>query len=183
MLNKLHVTNNDKFTFSGYLNAIKHSPSRLTALLAAGAIPVAALAWWYYSFAMSVGAFGPLRLVNETPNSTTPVAQQQTAQTTLDTSSVSPSSSASSDDNLNVNISSSNSSTNSSVEVNGQSVPVPDQGSTHQVINDANGRTTVDISVDSNTSGSGTSRSTTRLDVNSSARSKVKIDSSSKEEF
>ena len=183
MLNKLHVTDNDKLTFSGYLNSIKHSPSRLTALLAACAIPVAALAWWYYSFVMSVGAFGPLRLVTETPNTPAPAAQQQTTETTIDTSSVAPSSSARSDDDLNINISSSNSSTSSSVEVNGQSVPVPEQGSSHQVINDANGRTTVDISVDSNTSGSSTTRSSTRIDVDSSARSKVKIDASSKEEL
>lgn len=183
MLNNLHVTDNDKLTFSRYLNSVKHSPSRLTTLLAIGALPVAALVWWYYSFVMSVGAFGPLRLVNQTANPTEPASLQQTAETTIDTSSVTPSSSASSDDNLNVNISSSSNSTNSSVEVNGQSVTVPDQGSTHQVIDDANGRTTVDISVDSNTSGSSTTRSSTRIDVDSSARSKVKIDSSSKEEF
>ena len=183
MSNKLHVADNDRLTFSGYLNSVKHSPSRLAALLAVGAVPAAALVWWYYSFIMSVGAFGPLRLVNETPNITAPASQEQSAQTTIDTSSVVPSSSASSDDNLNVNISSSSNSTNSSVEVNGQTVPVPDQGSTHQVIDDANGRTTVDISVDSNTSASSTTRSSTRIDVDSSARSKVKIDSSSKEEF
>ncbi|HEX7484035.1 MAG TPA: hypothetical protein VF281_02685 [Candidatus Saccharimonadales bacterium] len=183
MLKNLHVTDNDKPTFSEYLRNTKHSPFRLTALAAVGAIPVAALVWWYYSFVMSVGAFGPLRLVNETADVTAPVAEQQSVETTIDSSSVQSSSSASSDDSLNVNISSSSNSTSSSVEVNGQTVTVPDQGSTHQVIEDVNGRTTVDISVDSNTSGSSKTRSSTNIDVDSSARSKVKIDLSSREDF
>ena len=187
MLKNLHLVNNrftnGKQSLSRYLHTITHSPVRLTTLLAAGVLPIAAIAWWYYSFVMSVGAFGPLRLVNETADTTAPIAGQQSVETTVDSSSVAPSSSASSDDNLNVNISSSNNSTSSSVEINGQSVVVPDQGSTHQVIEDANGRTTVDISVDSTTSGSSKIRSSTNIDVDSSARSKVKIDSSSKEDF
>jgi len=183
MLKDLHVTDNEKLSFSEYLRNIRHSPSRLTALLAVAAIPVAALVWWYYSFVMSVGAFGPLRLVNETPDVTAPVAEQQSVETTINSSATTSLSSASSDDNLNVDISSSNGSTESSVNVNGQSITVPDQGSTHQVIEDANGRTTVDISVDSNTSGSSKVRSSTDIDVDSSSRSNVKIDLKSKEEF
>jgi len=185
MLRDLSIINN-RFTerrlaFSRYLQSIKRSPLRLTAALAAGALPIAALAWWYYSFVMSVGAFGPLQLVTDTPEVTTPVAEQQAAESSIDATA--SASSSESNGQVDVNISSSNNSTQSSVNLNGQSVAVPDQGSTHQVIEDANGRTTVDISVDSSTTGSSKTRSSTNLDVDSSTRSKVNIDVKSKENF
>lgn len=189
MLKDLHIVA-DRFTerrlaFSRYLHSIRHSPLRLTALVAAGVLPITALVWWYYSFVMSVGAFGPLQVVNGngTSSVTAPATGQQESELNVNADISAPSSEATSDSQVDINISSSNSSTQSSVNVNGQSVPMPDQGSTHQVIEDANGRTSVDISVDSNTSGTSKTRSSTNIDVDSSTRSKVKVDSRSKEDF
>jgi hypothetical protein len=61
------------------------------------------------------------------------------------------------------------------VEINGQSIDVPDQGNVHKVIQDANGTTTLDLSVDSNVS-SGSSESSTNIELNTTSESTVEGD-------
>lgn len=61
------------------------------------------------------------------------------------------------------------------VEVNGQAIDVPDQGSVHRVIQDENGTTTLDLSVDSNVS-SGSSESSTSIEFNASSEAIVEGD-------
>ena len=60
------------------------------------------------------------------------------------------------------------------VSLNGQQVPVPQTGTTHRVIQDNNGTTTVDISIDNNSSGSTSNNSSTNVQLNSTSE----IDSS-----
>lgn len=62
-----------------------------------------------------------------------------------------------------------------SVEVNGQPVDVPSDGTVHKVIQDVNGTTTLDVS-SSSSSSSGGSRSSTNVDVNMSSRSTTRGD-------
>lgn len=61
------------------------------------------------------------------------------------------------------------------VEVNGQAIDVPNQGSVHRVIQDANGTTTLDLSVDSNVS-SGSLESSTSIEFNASSETIVEGD-------
>ncbi len=64
------------------------------------------------------------------------------------------------------------------VNVNGQDVAVPSEGSVHKVVNDGNGTTTIDVNVQSNSSGSSSNRSYVRsnLNINSSSSTRVQQD-------
>lgn len=53
------------------------------------------------------------------------------------------------------------------VYINGQQVPTPQTGTVHKVIQDNNGTTTVDISVDANSSGDTSTSSFTNIELNS----------------
>ncbi len=66
-----------------------------------------------------------------------------------------------------------------SVRINGEQMPVPQTGTTHKVIQDDNGTTTIDISVDSSTvGGTSTNSSTTNSSTNIQLNSTSEIDSS-----
>lgn len=62
-----------------------------------------------------------------------------------------------------------------SVEVNGQAIDVPADGTVHKIIQDVNGTTTLDISTSSSAS-SGTTRSSTDIELNASSESTIKGD-------
>ena len=59
------------------------------------------------------------------------------------------------------------------VEVNGQQIKSPSNGSVHRVIQNPNGITTVDISADNNSSGSGSSSSSTHVNLKSSSSNEI----------
>lgn len=65
-----------------------------------------------------------------------------------------------------------------SVNINGRQVPVPQTGTTHKVIQDDNGTTTVDISVDNNSAGSTSNNSSTNIQFNSTSEIDSDIESS-----
>ncbi len=61
-----------------------------------------------------------------------------------------------------------------SLDVNGQPIAVPTNGSTHQVITDGNGQTTVNFSAQNTTSGNGRGgRSSTHLNIHSSTTNTI----------
>ncbi|PJE65599.1 hypothetical protein COU91_00760 [Candidatus Saccharibacteria bacterium CG10_big_fil_rev_8_21_14_0_10_47_8] len=62
------------------------------------------------------------------------------------------------------------------VNVNGQDVAIPSEGSVHKVINDGNGTTTIDVNVQNNSSGSSNNRSYvhSNLNINSSSNTSVR---------
>lgn len=57
--------------------------------------------------------------------------------------------------------------TNTSLSINSEPVPLPENGSVHKVIQDDTGTTTVDVSVDSQTSGTNEGSTTMKLQINS----------------
>lgn len=56
------------------------------------------------------------------------------------------------------------------LNVNSQSIPIPDNGSVHKVIQNDNGTTTVDVSVGSQNSGSSEKSTSMNIEVNSSSQ-------------
>lgn len=180
MLSNLSASSTDTNSNTGflatYLHAVKEKPFRLVSLLAIFVIPSAVLAWWYYSVAMSVGAVLPMQTANETPGvEFAPESQGASVESIAGASEVQPQASSSASENVDINITSDSTSTN--VEVDGQTVTVPDSGTSHQVIENDDGKTTVDIQVDSNTSGTNRTRSSTNIDLRSSSSSDVNIKS------
>jgi hypothetical protein len=170
------IADNNTNSLSLYLRNLKDSPSKIVKLLAILTIPSAALGWWYYSLAMSVGAVTPLRPVAELSSpQDTPISEPQNiTETPVDESASSSSSTSTDQIDLKIN---SNSSQTGVVEVDGQSIPVPSDGSTHQVIQNDNGKTTIDINVDSDTSGTSKTRSSTNINLRSSSSTDLDIDS------
>lgn len=159
-----------------YLRSLREKPARMAAAIATLVIPGAALGWWYYSFAMSLGAVSPLRPAVESSDLQVPDPQPSPAPVSDTQTTTAPvSSTDQADVNINSNSSSNTNSSQTSVEVNGQQIAVPDNGSTHQVIESENGKTTVDINVDSNTSGSSESRSSTSVKMRSSSNSDLNV--------
>lgn len=170
----IHADDN-KAMLSTYLRTLKSEPSKLAKVLAALLIPAAALGWWYYSVAMSVDAVVPLNSTNSRTSDLPALEQQSSAEAITDSSSSSTTTPLSnSSENIDVNISGNNS-PQTSVRIDGQSVPVPADGSTHQVIQNDNGKTTVDINVNSNSSGTSSTRSSTKINLKSSSSSDVDI--------
>jgi hypothetical protein len=167
-------------SFLSYLHDLKANPIKLIRLLAIIVIPSIALGGWYYSLAMSVGAVNPLRSVSDSSEDTF-VSEEKTTPITATNESTSEPSSASSStsvstDRIDLRMDSS-STPNGAVEVNGQSIPVPADGSTHRVIENENGKTTVDINVDSDTSGTSNVRASTNVNLRSSSSTDVDIKS------
>jgi hypothetical protein len=159
---------------STYLRTLKSEPSKLAKVLAALLIPAAALGWWYYSVAMSVDAVVPLNSTSSRTSDLPALEQQSSVEAVTDSSSSSTTTPLSnSSENIDVNIS--GNSPQTSVRIDGQSVPVPAEGSTHQVIQNDNGKTTVDINVNSNSSGTSSTRSSTKINLKSSSSSDVDI--------
>ena len=176
------VADNNKNNAIAYLRTLKESPTKIARLLAILIIPSAALAWWYYSLAMSVGAVTPLRPAADLSSSEEVFISEPhnvpeaPADDSKESGSSSSSSSSISTDQIDLKINS-NSSQTGVVEVDGQSIPVPTDGSTHQVIQNENGKTTVDINVESDSSGTSKSRSSTNINLRSSSSSDVDIES------
>ncbi len=154
-----------------YLRNLTHSPLTLASLLAILIIPIAFLVWWYYSVAMALGSVTSLQSDTATAGDMTPAPQ---AISPIESALPQDSESTTSTD-INTTIQSDNNGIDATVRVNDQPVAVPESGSTHQVIEDANGTTSVDISVGSNSSGTSKSRSSINIDLDSSSRSQVDI--------
>jgi hypothetical protein len=68
-----------------------------------------------------------------------------------------------------------------SVKINGESVPVPPNGEVHRVIQDNNGTTTLNMSVNSGSS-SNRSHSSSSININSSSNANVQTHTSTKTE-
>lgn len=167
-------------TGRSYLNTLMEKPYRLASVLALFLVPSAALGWWYYSVAMSVANLGPQSDIT----TSTEIITTETTEDPIKALDIKSSQSVSGE--------SSNSSMSSSVNandvttdvtVNGQSIPVPEQGSVHKVIENGNGQTTVDISVESETSGTSQSQSSTNIQMNSSSDLRSETNRTREEEF
>lgn len=65
------------------------------------------------------------------------------------------------------------STTKTQLEVNGQAVPVPTNGTVEQTIQSPDGNTSVNLSVDATSTGSKSTSSSTRIQMNSSSHSQV----------
>lgn len=59
------------------------------------------------------------------------------------------------------------STTKTNLTINSESVPIPENGSVHRVIRDDSGTTTLDVSVDSQTTGDSETSTTMNLEINS----------------
>lgn len=121
-------------------------------------IPTTAIIWWYYSVALSVAGMAPLRTANTSGESTlteplmiSELPVDASVHNSIDTQTLIRDDAATTD-----------------VTVNGQPVPVPEEGVSRSVIEHADGHTKVDISVQSDTSGSNQSNSSTYFELNSS---------------
>jgi hypothetical protein len=64
-----------------------------------------------------------------------------------------------------------------SVKINNQPVDMPANGVVHQVVNDTNGTTTIDVSSDSKSSGTSSSNSSMNIQVNSVSQSSSSTES------
>jgi hypothetical protein len=177
MLRNLFVgdnsTDTDKNAFISYLLSPGTERSKLAGVLALAVIPVSALGWWCYSVVMSVGAMAPLQSANGSSSVAIPKSSFA-SDTTVNTANVTASLPADpelSDTTVDVK----NNAAQTTVEVNGQSVPIAEEGTTHQVIQNDNGQATVDINIDSSSSGRATSRSSTDINIRSSSSSDVDI--------
>jgi hypothetical protein len=167
------TANNMTGLLATYLHSLKEKPFRLVSLLAIFIIPIAALVWWYYTVAMSLGAVLPLQTASETSGADLTPDAQSSLNAVTDTPETSSRASSNTSENMDVNIS--NDSTNTNIEIDGESVTVPENGSSHQVIENEDGKTTVDIQVDSNTSGTNRNRSSTNINLRSSSSADVNI--------
>ena len=166
-----------KHILASNLQALQFDPSKIAGMLAMFVVPISALGWWCYSFVLSVGAVAPLQSVNDAPSEVL-VPQPSLNLDTFDTSTNAEgvTSSLSSSESVDVNVS--NDSSQATVKIDGQSVPLSEQGTLHKVIHNDNGQTTVDVNIDSDTSGRTTTRSSTDIKVQSSSR--VDVDNRSR---
>lgn len=166
------IAENNKSNLLAYLHTLKEHPSKIARLLAILIIPSAALGWWYYSLAMSIGSVTPLQTTSESSEEIILSEPQNISEIQPDEST---SSSSASTDQIDLKINNSSSQTGV-VEVDGQSIPIPADGSTHQIIQNENGKTTVDINVESDTSGTSKSRSSTNINLRSSSSTDLDIE-------
>ncbi|MBC7943192.1 hypothetical protein H7X68_01695 [Candidatus Saccharibacteria bacterium] len=121
-------------------------------------VVLAALAGWYY-----VGAF-------QQESRLAPERADQVI--TTPTPPATPSQDASASSTSVQSITQNNGSspvTTTRTRINGQQVQVPQTGTVHKVIQNPSGTTTVDISVDNNTSGNTSSDSSTSIELNSTS--------------
>lgn len=185
MLSNLFVSNTNATAphvsaLATYLQSLRDNPSSFAKLLVLLFIAILVLGFWAYSIVMSTGAMTSLRsAAGASETVTAPLRDTTESDITAPATAPGASVDSSSSDNidLKINSNSSNNSTQTDVQVNGQSIPVPTDGSTHQVIQDDNGKTTVDIDVDSDNSGSSSVRSSTNINLKSSSNIDVDIES------
>lgn len=133
-------------------------------------LPAVAYAWWRHNpVASSLTS-------NNQSSSTANLKLSQPAPAKIDTHFES-SNTASGDTSQKTN--SDNGATHAQLHVNGQSVPLPSQGTVHKEITSKDGKTTVDISVNSNSSGTSQSTTSTNIELNSSTNSSTESSSAS----
>lgn len=165
----------EKNIFLSFLQKLPTEPSKLAAMLSVFVIPISALGWWCYSVVLSVGAMAPLQSASGSSSGVTVPQSSVNSDTSSSAADIAPSLPSSSNNSESLNVDISNNSSQTTVTVDGQTVPVPDQGTTHKVIQNDNGQTTVDISIDSDTTGRTTSRSSTDINLRSSSSSDVEV--------
>lgn len=177
MLRNLFVGNTtadlSKHTLASYLQALRLQPSKLAGMSALFMVPIAALGWWCYSFVLSVGAMEPLQ--STASDATAEISSPElptlpNASVNINSVTSSPSKSPNSND-----VNGTGNSSQTTVTVDGQTVPISDQGTTHKVIHNDNGQTTVDVKIDSDTTGTTKSRSSTNINLHSSSNTDVDI--------
>lgn len=176
MLRNLFAGSSNLATFksilTSYLQAHAIPPSKLASMLAVFIVPVSALGWWCYSVVLSVGAMAPLQSASGSSSTISVSESSINADTSVNAANVTSSFSGVSDT---ADVDSRNDSSQTTVEINGQPVPVAQEGATRKVFQHDNGQTTVDITIDSDSTGRTTSRSSTDINVRSSSRSDVDI--------
>lgn len=130
-------------------------------------LPATAYAWWLHNpVASSV-------TVNEQDSNTSPLKLHQTAPADIKTQTHidSDSSNATSADSSQQATPDVHNDTRAQLHVNGHAVPLPSHGSVHKVVNNGNGKTTVDISVNSKSTGDSQSNTSMNIDLNSTTES------------
>ena len=187
MLSNLFASNTNTTTphvsaLVTYLQSLRDNPSSIAKLLVLLLVAILALGFWIYSIVMSTDAVTSLRSITGSSEAVTSPSQdvaEPDIAAPATVPGVSADSSSSDNIDLKINSNTSNNSTQTDVQVDGQSIPIPSDGSTHQVIEDENGKTTIDINVDSDNSGSSRVRSSTNVNLRSS--SSVDVDIENKE--
>lgn len=180
MLRNLFVgtmnTDLNKRTLSSYIQTLRMEPSKIASMLAIFIVPVTALGWWCYSFVLSVGAMEPLQSAAGASSTISPSTSNIPSTSSLNinpTTSSLPFSPEPESTNAQVN----DTSSQTTVKIDGQTVPIANPGTTHKVIHNDNGQTTVDVKIDSDTTGTTKSRSSTNINVRSSSSADVDIQS------
>lgn len=131
-------------------------------VISAVLLPAMAYAWWRHNPVTSSVTS------NDQGSRNTTLHVEQSAPAKIDTKlHVDAGSSDASSDSTN------RSKTSTQVYVNGEEIPLPPDGTVHKEISSANGKTSVDISVNSVTSGTShsSSHSSTNIELNSQAES------------
>lgn len=152
-----------------YLLGLKQKPLSVAGIVALFVMPAAAFGWWYYSVVTTLARMSPQQQYAETSSEIMifPSLNTATPQPATDSPVTAPVETmiAPSDDN----------SINTEVKINGDPVPLPDNGSIHKVITNEDGRTKVDISIHSDTSGSTETNSSTSIQLESSTDADIDI--------
>lgn len=131
-------------------------------------VPATAYAWWRHdSAAVSQAAS------EQTPHHVMPHIKQAVSPDVTTHLSADTNSSGTPSGSVNSGQVSSHNQANIQLHVNGQAIPVPPQGTVHKEISSQNGKTSVDLSVNSATSGTSQSHSQTSMNIemNSSTNS------------
>lgn len=126
-------------------------------------LPATAYAWWRHNPVASS------LTVNEQDTTAPTLKLNQTAPATIKTNYSSSSSDSSANTTEQTTLHSTTPQTH--LQVNGQTVPLPSHGSVHKEIKSKNGKTTLDVSVDSNSAGVSHSNTSTNIELNSSTES------------
>ncbi len=169
------IVNSSKYAFADYLQPLPLGSSKVFGMLAVLLLPITALGWWCYSFVLSVGAMAPLQSTGTSTSSMTIPERVTSSEANINSSISSTAAPNASSDSSSVDVNISNDFSQTTVNVNGQSLPISDEGTTHKVIQNDNGQTTVDVSIDSDTTGTTSSRSSTNINLRSSSSSDVDI--------
>lgn len=172
------IADSSSNVLTSYLQTHGLHPTKLAGMVAILIVPISALGWWCYSVVLSVGAMAPLQSASGSSStiSVSEISKSSTdSETNVNAADILSSSANESQTSSSVEVQTSNDQSQTTVEVNGQPVPISQEGTTHKVIQDENGQTTVDVSIDSDTSGRTTSRSSTDIKLRSSSSSDVDI--------
>lgn len=147
-----------------YYRMLRHNKAKFIRFLGILAIllaPAAAISWWYYGSSTALNSAFHQSANEATPNEKSseminPSKVHIDAESTQKTDQAAGSS---------------ESPVEADVQINGQRVNVPPSGEVHKEIINENGKTSVDISIDSVSSGSSSEQSSMNIEVNSSTES------------